>query len=227
MTIVKQINWKTIMAGTALSAMLVLSACSGGGEETTEEELSTDPGTTEDASTEVDETAEGNDGDEESTDDGDVSENSTDEDETGLSARGEGVTELSLGETGELETTLGTYNASVTNVEFVETIDDKEPDEGGRFLIADVTFENTSEQPLDSYEISRAWIINMDDESNFESRDYYTELDNFEGEIPPGETMQGQLAFLTTEGGENYQIQIGLEVYSNELLWNFTTAEAE
>ncbi|TDQ42212.1 hypothetical protein [Aureibacillus halotolerans] len=55
---ISKMNWKSIAVGTTLFAILVLSACSGGGEDSPEEEPVMDTGTTEDASTEVNETDE-------------------------------------------------------------------------------------------------------------------------------------------------------------------------
>ncbi|TDQ42207.1 DUF4352 domain-containing protein [Aureibacillus halotolerans] len=223
MTIAKQINWKTIMAGTALSAMLVLSACSGGGEEAPEEEPTSEPGTTEDASTEVDDTDEAGTDDNETpdSDSGDADESS---DELSW---GEGETQLELGETGEIHSTLGKYDITVSNVSYPETVDGEPIGyEDATYVLVDVSINNKTENALPAEEVSISGIGSKDDAAYSENRTIYEEIENFTGEIPPGETMEGEVLFRSTMEDE-FQIRFGNSAVSNELFWNFEGPNAE
>ncbi|TDQ42204.1 DUF4352 domain-containing protein [Aureibacillus halotolerans] len=221
MTIAKQINWKTIMAGTALSAMLVLSACSGGGEESPEEEPTTEPGTTEDASTEVDESDEAATGDTE-TPDSDTAEADESSDELSW---GEGETELELGETGEIHSTLGTFDATISDVSYVDTLDGENVGEGGVYVLAEISITNTSDDALDSGEVSRAEIKNVDSDVSLQNVTYFEEVNNFEGEIAPGETVEGEIVSIQDTSSE-FKIILGNRATSNLLVWTVDGPEA-
>ncbi|TDQ42215.1 DUF4352 domain-containing protein [Aureibacillus halotolerans] len=214
MPIAKQINWKTIMAGTALSVMLVLSACSGGGEESLEEEPVSEP-----ASTDVAETVE------EGTNDDEASEAVTAEDGSEGLSKGEGETQLELGETGEIHSTLGKYDVTVSNVSYPETVDGEPIGyEDATYVLVDVSIENKTDKPLPADEVSISGIGAKEDSAYSENRTIYEEIDNFTGEIPPGETMEGEVLYRSTMEDE-FQIRIGNSAVSNELFWNFTAED--
>ncbi|TDQ42205.1 DUF4352 domain-containing protein [Aureibacillus halotolerans] len=222
MTIVKRINWKTIITGVALTAILVLSACSDESNNTPTDNTTLSEDTTTDANEGTDDPttddASGEEADTEDTDDsskggaGDIS-------------KGEGTSELEIGDTGEVQSTLGTFNVTVTEVTFPETLDDMEPEfSDGLYVVVSATVDNTSGQPINAEDIAFTWLNNLDSETSTENYGTFEEVQNFEGEIAPSETMEGEFAF---EAGytSNYQFQIGNESYSNVLLWNVEAPE--
>ncbi|NGP44445.1 DUF4352 domain-containing protein [Bacillaceae bacterium SIJ1] len=215
MTIAKHIHWKKVFIGTAFSAVLVLSACNGGNEPA--EEPTEDPDTEEAAGEIETDPAEDNEPEpsEDSTEDNDETEEGS-----GELTYGEGEEELELGETGEIHSTLGTYDVTVSEVSSPDRIDGEAPPEGGTYVVAEVSIKNTSNDPLDAVELSRAFINNKETGTSLEKRSYFEEINNFEGEIPPGETMSGQLSFVVADGSA-YQIELGSNAYSNVLKWNF------
>ncbi|TDQ42210.1 DUF4352 domain-containing protein [Aureibacillus halotolerans] len=217
MTIAKQINWKTIMAGTALSAMLVLSACSGGGEDAPEEEpVTTEPGTTEDATTE-EEPDEATSDDEKTNED--TIDSSSDENTDELS-KGEGEQELELGETGEIVSFLGTYEVTIENPIFKQDVGGEDlSSEGGTWVIVDATFKNTSDKPLNSYDIIDGSIYNEESDVRMENVYYQEEYLVPEEELAPGEEIATKMIFATTKSS-GYQVIIGNDTYSNVLMWN-------
>ncbi|TDQ42208.1 hypothetical protein [Aureibacillus halotolerans] len=153
MTITKQINWKTFTTGVALSAILVLSACSDEGNN-----APTIDGANDDSTQSEDTTTDTNQGTDEPTTD-DASEEETDTGDTDDNSKGgardvskgEGTTELEIGDTGEVQSTLGTFNVTVSEDTFPETLDDMEPEySDGLYVVASAAIENTSGQPLNA-----------------------------------------------------------------------------
>ncbi|TDQ42211.1 DUF4352 domain-containing protein [Aureibacillus halotolerans] len=220
MTITKQINWKTIMAGSALSAMLVLLACSGG-EEVPEEESTTEAGTTEDASTEVNETDEEDTNDNEAPD-SDSAESDENSDELSW---GKGETELELGEIGEIQSTLGTFEATISDVSYLDVLDGENVGEGGVYVLAKVSITNTSDDALDAGEVSRAEIKNVDSDVSLQNVTYFEEVNNFEGDIAPGETVEGEVFSIQGISSE-FKIILGNRATSNLLVWTVDGPES-
>ncbi|TDQ42213.1 uncharacterized protein DUF4352 [Aureibacillus halotolerans] len=108
----------------------------------------------------------------------------------------------------------------MSEITFPKTLDGEKPDGQGIFIVAVLEIKNMSDEPIDAEEVADAWLINVKDDIRVENRSYYEEVKNFEGNIQPGESLQGELAFYELPS-EQYQIKIGHSTYSNVLLWNF------
>ncbi|WP_117168156.1 DUF4352 domain-containing protein [Paraliobacillus sediminis] len=137
---------------------------------------------------------------------------------------------LSLGETGTSETVLGDFEVTPTAVRFLDEIKDgpySEPHNDGVFAVVDVTLKNIDDEAIESSDITNVHIFGEDGDSVVSNPTFPT-LENFEGEIAPGEEMSGQLLFDTGQS-DSYKLVFGYgrSTVSNELTWEFTADEAE
>ncbi|WP_117168155.1 DUF4352 domain-containing protein [Paraliobacillus sediminis] len=138
---------------------------------------------------------------------------------------------LSLGETGTMETILGDFEVTPTGVKFLEEIED-----GGSnvepsnevFIVVDVTVKNIGDEAFESGESITADLFDMSD-AGLGNTPGYSSVEDFDGEVAPGEEVSGQLIFDFWET-DPYILIFGYGYtsdLSNEVTWEFTADEAE
>ena len=135
---------------------------------------------------------------------------------------------LSLGDTGLMETAIGKIEVTPTSIRFLENVGDERPfDE--IFLVMELTITNVGDEAVLSEEMITARLHGEDGSGGVASFDDFSEIDNFEGELEPGETVSGEVIFdFSIE--DKYQLSFGaayLGSLSNEVRWEFDADEAE
>ncbi|MBU9724254.1 MULTISPECIES: DUF4352 domain-containing protein [Bacillaceae] len=126
---------------------------------------------------------------------------------------------LQLGETGTFESVVGKYEITVHSAESHESIEGRTPS-NDVITILDITFENVGETTLDADGIARA---NLNASRNSRSQDF---IENFTGNIEPGESMSGELYFDHLFFTDNeYELIFGHSFTStpDRLIFQFTT----
>lgn len=136
---------------------------------------------------------------------------------------------LSLGEIGLLETALGDYEVTPTSIRLLEEVGVEQP-YNDTFIVMDLTITNVGDEAIVSQDIITARLGSaIGDRGSVSNFDDFEEIDNFEGEIAPGETMTGEIIFDFVLD-DSYELSFGavyLDSLSNEVRWVFDTDEAE
>ena len=137
---------------------------------------------------------------------------------------------LSIGETGVMETILGTYEVTVNSFWFADELsdgDDVSTPGNGIFIVADITMKNIGEETLGLESIAQTRLLQ--DGAGIAGFDDYPTLESFIGEIAPGESAAGQIAFdFFIE--DYYELAFGygmLSDVSNEIRWALHAEDAE
>lgn len=219
----------------------VLVACNNGDNEDTASEApdqeeqgeSVDQNSTEPEENEENEAVSGDQTDEEDEED-EVDNDDSESDETGAMADGDFSDQLDLriGDTGTVESTIGVYEVTLKGVEVTEEVNGQ-MSELDEFMIADFTIKNVGEDPISA----------LDTISNFELTDapeaagmtdmaeYFDGVDAFEGEIAPGEEVDGQALYYTYDADEYYVLVteglVGTGAVKNQITFTFDKSEAE
>ncbi|HLQ97188.1 MAG TPA: hypothetical protein VK135_00725, partial [Candidatus Dormibacteraeota bacterium] len=90
-------------------------------------------------------------------------------------------------------------------------------------IIIDVTVKNIGDTVLDGKEVAK---IDLRDAEDFvrSNKKQYDFVNHFEGDIEPGEEVEGQFIFTSLPDLEYYDLIFGLHRsgVANELTWRFT-----
>ena len=160
------------------------------------------------------------------------SDEATDENLDSPEIDGEGeVPILELGETGVIEDTLGTYEVTVTGFSLETEMSEDDPykvTKNGYFIIVDVSIKNIGEDILEATSITKTDLFNATGAgvTNFTS---FNSINNFEGEVSPNDTVEGQLLFDLSEE-DYYELAFGFGMpshISNEVRWALHAEDAE
>ncbi|WP_058305886.1 DUF4352 domain-containing protein [Gracilibacillus massiliensis] len=201
---------------TLLIAILLIACSSDDGNGTEPEE--NDPDTEEE-----------NNGNTEENDADDVTDNeSSDSDVSDTENEGESTNDngkvLSLGETGTIESNVGDYEVTVHSFEFVDEADGNTA-RLDYFVLVDYTVKNIGDTSINGEDIYRTDII--DDQDLTEGNLYFESINQLEGEIAPGESVDAELLF-DSEESEHYQLVFNyasLEENATTLTWEFSSDE--
>ncbi|SEO60818.1 protein of unknown function [Amphibacillus marinus] len=138
---------------------------------------------------------------------------------------------LELGETGTLETAIGDFQVTPTKIIFIEEMEEDDPyqsPDNGTFIVISLTLENVGDEPINSGEIVQTVNLQNLEGAGIRPYDEFNSIDNFEGEIAPGEFLEGELLFDFSLEDE-YELSFGaayLESLSNEVLYRIHSDEA-
>ena len=139
---------------------------------------------------------------------------------------------LSLGETGLMETAIGDFEVTPTSYRFEEELEegnDLITPSNEVFIIVDLEIKNVDENPIKSEDLIYSVVLGNLDGAGLGAYVNYDAIDNFQGEITPGETMTGEVLFDFIRE-DTYQLSFGesyLDSLSNEVRWEFYAHEAE
>ena len=139
---------------------------------------------------------------------------------------------LSLGETGLMETAIGDFEVTPTSYRFegeLEEGNDLITPSNEVFIIVDLEIKNVDENPIKSEDLIYSVVLGNLDGAGLGAYVNYDVIDNFQGEITPGETMTGEVLFDFVRE-DTYQLSFGesyLDSLSNEVRWEFYADEAE
>lgn len=225
----RNVSMKKILSflTTVLLTGMVLTACNGGneGEENTEEIVNesqglpddTEEDTDEDMNEEIEETEETN--------------------EDGSSSNGvfevteEDQLDLSVGDTGVLQTSIGTYELTVESAEIIGTELDGEESLLDELIVLDLTFKNIGDDVIIAEDVMSILEIGESHEgSGFPNgASEFDSIEEFEGEIQPGEERTAQFIGDVYTSEAYYFRQLAGTVAaeaSNEVIWTIPDEEA-
>ncbi|WP_017471224.1 DUF4352 domain-containing protein [Amphibacillus jilinensis] len=139
---------------------------------------------------------------------------------------------LRLGETGVMETILGDYEVTPTSVRYVAEMTEDDPivnPNSDTFIVIDTIITNIGDEPMNADDaISQARLHNMRGGGTGRYKDFVS-IDNIEGELAPGESIEGEILFdLGFE--EEYDLSFGstaLESASNVQEWKIYEDEID
>jgi hypothetical protein len=106
--------------------------------------------------------------------------------------------QLTLGEAGVFDSTIGTVEITVNSVRAVDEIDGQDP-LSDLFIIAEITVENVGDETQEAEDFKTAAMMN-DEETHVSS---VVSFSNLEGDIEPGESVDGELVFDIKESNYN------------------------
>ncbi len=138
--------------------------------------------------------------------------------------------DLSIGDTAFLGSTTGDFEMTLNNVEIMDELDG-EPSALDVLVLIDMTITNTGSQSFNSYDTANILRLSNTEDGGGSSQFEHDKVDLFNGDIEPGETMEGQLIFDASDSDSYYlKVNSGLiaagAVY-NEATWTFDESEAE
>ncbi len=139
---------------------------------------------------------------------------------------------LRLGETGVMETIIGDYEVTPTSVRYVSEMTEGDPivnPNSDTFIVIDTMITNIGDEPMNADDaISQARLRNMRGGGTGRYKDFVS-IDNIEGELAPGESIEGEMLFdLGFE--EEYELSFGsiaLESASNVQEWKIYEDEID
>ncbi len=140
--------------------------------------------------------------------------------------------DLSLGDTGSFVTTLGTYDMTVTSAELkgyeFEGIESELDD----WVLLDVTIKNTSDKPLNVEDVMSSMDLTEDLEGSgyMDSSGAFDSVEEFEGEIGPGEEQSAQFIAYAYDADTYYFRKNSGNVAggsSNQVIWNIDKSDME
>ena len=214
---------------TALLAIFVLAACSN------DEDLTVDENNnTETVATDYTETQNDNGVDEGETEDekeNDGSSNSESSNSSFFEVTEEPQMELLLGDKGLVQTSIGTYELTLESAEIIGTELDGEETLFDELIVLDLTFKNIGDMPIIAEDIMYNLGIasDLDHTNNDNSAKFFESIENFEGEIAPGEEVKTQfISDIYTAEEYYFRPNLGPVAAgtSNDLLWTIHDEEA-
>jgi len=133
--------------------------------------------------------------------------------------------DLSLGDTGSFVTTLGTYDMTVTSAELMGYEFEGIESEIEEWVLLDVTIKNTSDEPLNAEDLIESMeLTEMEEGSGYmDSAGAFDSVEEFEGEIEPGEEQSAQFIAYAYESDIYYFRKSPGNVAggsSNQVIWN-------
>lgn len=139
-------------------------------------------------------------------------------------------TDLSLGETGLIQTSIGTYELTIDSAQIIGTELDGEVALLDELILLEMTFKNISDEPIVAEDI----MLNLGLTTDLESTDHtnaaasFESIENFEGEIAPGEERKAQF-IADTRTAEQYFFRTNPGTVAagtqNEVVWSIMDAE--
>ncbi|MFC0526021.1 DUF4352 domain-containing protein [Pontibacillus salicampi] len=135
---------------------------------------------------------------------------------------------LSIGDSGTFDTTIGKYKFTLDEVSFEKNVEGEES-MAGVFVVTGVTIENKGDEPFTVNDVTSSLYVMNPETSTRDIPLAIGEMPKFEGEISPGESVEGKLFFDMEEDGDAYELQMNYvtkEGASGEAVWKFTTDEA-
>lgn len=135
---------------------------------------------------------------------------------------------LQLGETGTIKSTIGEYEVTPTSFVVADEWEGETPRiDGDVYVIIDIIITNIGDTVLEGKDLRKVDAIGGNDivSSNNALSDKINEL---EGELQPGEEMEGQLAFGLIPTN-TYKLVFGMHLgsVSNEITWELDADKAE
>jgi|SRR5690625_4005449 len=134
---------------------------------------------------------------------------------------------LQLGETGTIKDTTGDYEVTPMSFVITEEWENQTPKiDGDVFLIIDVSIKNIGESVLNGEQLRKVDAIGGD-ETTVDNSALFDYVDQLEGELQPGEIMEGQFAFALPPT-DTYQLAWALHLgtVSNQITWELPADQA-
>lgn len=137
--------------------------------------------------------------------------------------------DLSLGDTGHFYTDIGSYDMTVTTAELMGYELEGIASQLDDWILLDVTIKNTSDEPLNAEDIIGVMEVTDDLEGSgsIGAVGAFDSVEDFEGEIGPGEEQSGQFITEVFEADPYYFRKISGNIAggsSNQVIW---TIESE
>lgn len=138
--------------------------------------------------------------------------------------------DLSIGDTGSFVTTLGTYDMTITSAESkgyeFEGIESELDD----WILLDVIIKNTSDEPLNAEDLMSSMELTEDQEGSgyMDSSGAFESVNEFDGEIDPGEEQSAQFIAYAFESDVYYFRKSSGNVAggsSNQVVWNINSSD--
>lgn len=138
--------------------------------------------------------------------------------------------DLSIGDVGSFVTTLGTYDMTVTSAESkgyeFEGIESELDD----WILLDVIIKNTSDEPLNAEDLMSSMELTEDQEGSgyMDSSGAFESVDEFDGEIEPGEEKSAQFIAYAYESDKYYFRKSSGNIAggsSNQVVWNINASD--
>ena len=139
--------------------------------------------------------------------------------------------DLRIGDTGLVQTSLGTFELTLNSAEVIGTELDGESTQLDELILLELTFKNTDDQPL----VAEDLMVNLGITSDLEGPnmenfgEFFDSIENFEGEIAPGEEKKAQFISDVYTSGEYYfrpNPGVVASGVHNDLIWTITDDEA-
>lgn len=134
---------------------------------------------------------------------------------------------LQLGETGTIKDTTGDYEVTPMSFVVTEEWENQTPKiDGDVFLIIDVSIKNIGESVLNGEQLRKVDAIGGD-ETTVDNSALFDYVDQLEGELQPGEIMEGQFAFALPPT-DTYHLAWALHLgtVSNQITWELPADQA-
>ncbi|MEI3612693.1 hypothetical protein [Pseudogracilibacillus sp. SO30301A] len=143
----------------------------------------------------------------------------------------EDQTDLKIGETATVQTSIGTYKLTVNAAEIVGSELDGVSTELEQLIVLDLTFKNVDDKPLNAEDIMSSLGITdmLEGSNNHNNAEAYESIDDFEGELVPGEERNTQFIADVYTAEEYYFRQnpgVVAAGTSNDVMWTITAEEA-
>lgn len=221
-----------LMIITVLFTGAILIACSDDGDSTAGNDQDTDNETTDT----VDETEDNNEN--EGSEDEDSEAEVENDDDSSDSSGGlfdlteEDQVDLKIGDTATVQTSIGTYELTVDEAEIVGSELDGVSTELEQLIVLDLTFKNVDSEPLSAEDIMSSLGVTdiLDGPNNHNSAEAYESIDDFEGELAPGEERKTQFIADVYTAEEYYFRQnpgVVAAGTSNDVMWTIPAGEAQ
>src|SRR5690625_287183 len=140
--------------------------------------------------------------------------------------------DLKMGDTAIVQTSIGTYELTVDDAEIVGAELDGVSTELEQLIILDLTFKNVDDRTLNAEDLMSSLGITdiLEGSNNHNSAEAYESIDDFEGELEPGEERKTQFIADVYTAEEYYFRQnpgVVAAGTSNDVMWTITAEEAE
>ncbi len=129
---------------------------------------------------------------------------------------------LELGESGIMSNPVGKYEITVKSVRTLDKLGEFDP-LMDLFFVFTVSIKNIGDKAILGEEVAVSDLFR--DETSRQGSFLHEDIDNFKGEIAPGETVEGEIVFNQAIS-EDYSLVFGSSlITSNKLTWNFDYEE--
>lgn len=200
----------------------IFIACSDDSDSSNEDSGEENETTTEEKEEDTDDTNSDNpDNDESNADGPDGPQEITEEDQE----------DLEIGDTGKVSTTIGDFEITVKDVTLMSKLDGEES-ELDKLLLLDINLKNTSEWPFEMKDMLYSTEVKEDLEGSgwHNGAEFFESVDELEGDLAPGEDMDGQFITDVYDSDVYYFMQGQPEVdvgTTNQAMWKIPLDEIE